>query len=159
MELIIATLIVLFAGTLYNIIPPYIKRKKTEISFRQSIVKTNLPIVAVKSGDMELHMLVDSGSDFSHIDKNILHDIKASKLEGSNKVHSIGGVITADYYFVNFDVKGENIDEICLATDFGEALKSTEEECGYKVHGILGIPFLINHNYILDFNNFIAYQQ
>lgn len=159
MEILAIVLLILFAGTLYNIIPPYIKRKKTKISFVDSLTKTGLPIIPVKSGNTQLYMLVDSGSDWSHIDKKVINGVKAKQLEGGNQISTLGGVVSAPFYQVELDVKGEKMQETCLALDFGEAFKSTEEEYGHEIHGILGMSFLEQHNYVLDFDKFIAYQK
>ena len=156
---VIFILLILIAGILYNIIPPYIKRKKTEIPFWNSILCTGLPIITIKSNDIELHMLVDSGSDMNHIDKKVLDKIEARELEGGSNISTLGGTVTAPYYSVELKVRGKKMQETCLAVDFGEALKTTEEELGYEIHGILGMSFLESHKYVLDFYNFVMYQK
>lgn len=55
---------------------------------------------------------------------------------------------------ISLSFGGQNSKALFSVIDTDKAIAQIQSETGVQIHGILGIPFLIDNKWILDFNNF-----
>lgn len=132
------------------------------MSFMESMNLIGLPIVTFFQGDKKFNFLLDTGSNRSIIDKNILSQVKHGDIIKTNSsLTGLGGTYD-DLYMcsISFYYKDReySYDEY-LIQDMKAVFDSIKEESGVKLHGILGATFFNKFKYILDFNNLIAYSK
>ena len=80
---------------------------------------------------------------FSVLELN--NDIAIMGIDGSTKnFRQVRGVIAFD---------GKQSDVTFSVVDAEKAISMVQNESGMQIHGILGMPFLIENKWILDFKN------
>ncbi len=50
-----------------------------------------------------------------------------------------------------FDFEGQNYTSIFSVLDVSDGMKHIQEESGVQIHGVLGIHFLVDYEWIIDF--------
>lgn len=137
-----------------------VKRKeKTKISFKEGLDLTEVPIVTFNCGNEKLHFLLDTGSNVSFLNKEVLKKIPHKKANiVSQTVGMEGKEVHTEHYRVTIGYKDQTFEEIFGVLDLSEAFKAVTGNSGIKVHGILGSKFFEKYKYILDFNELIAYR-
>lgn len=144
----------------FNLIENYMDNKKikNELSFKEAMDLTELPIVTFYNNGQKLNFLLDTGSNFSHINMAILPSLKYEELESGGTVYGIEGNqsrvkfcrMTVTYKDLEFT------DEFAMQ-DLSSTFDLLKQESGVQVHGILGSLFFKRYEYILDFEHLIAY--
>ena len=125
-----------------------------KISLQYPIDKIGLPLI-VTSSKPHLCFIIDTGAThnivFTYVYKE-LSDIftttqKTLSLMGidgvSNEVNQVEAVIA----FEDKDIKTS-----FSILDATRAVRQIQNEHGVQIHGILGIPFLTQNKWVLDFN-------
>ena len=132
------------------------------MSFMESMNLIGLPIVTFFQGDKKFNFLLDTGSNRSIIDENILPQIKHGDIRKTNSsLTGLGGtyenlcMCSLSFYYKD---KEYSYDEY-LIQDMKCAFDSIKKESGVNLHGILGAGFFNKFKYILDFNKLIAYSE
>lgn len=134
------------------------KDNKDVISFGPGFALTELPIISLYQGENHFNFLLDTGSNDSIIDSNILNKLEYDMsdkqnsligMEGNKEVVSICN-ITLSYNGVDFPYE-YNI------RDMSAAFGSIKTESGVTLHGIIGSKFFNKYKYVLDFESLIAY--
>jgi hypothetical protein len=134
------------------------KDNKDVISFGPGFALTELPIISLYQGENHFNFLLDTGSNDSIIDSNILDKLEYDMsdkqnslfgMEGNKEVVSICN-ITLSYNGVDFPYE-YNI------RDMSAAFGSIKTESGVTLHGIIGSKFFNKYKYVLDFESLIAY--
>jgi hypothetical protein len=135
------------------------QKEKTKISFKEGLDLTELPIVTFYQGAKKLHFLLDTGSNISYINKDVLKDIKAESLNASSCTFGVeGGAIETLHYLIKIGYKDQEFEEEFGAVDLSGAFGAIEKASGIKLHGIIGNRFFEKYKYILDFKELIAYR-
>lgn len=134
------------------------KNNKDVISFGPGFALTELPIISLYQGKEHFNFLLDTGSNDSIIDSNILNKLEYDMsdkqnsligMEGNKEIVSICN-ITLSYNGVDFPYE-YNI------RDMSAAFGSIKTESGVTLHGIIGSKFFNKYKYVLDFDSLIAY--
>ena len=134
------------------------KDNKDVISFGPGFALTELPIISLYQGENHFNFLLDTGSNDSIIDSNILDKLEYDMsdkqnslfgMEGNKEIVSICN-ITLSYNGVDFPYE-YNI------RDMSAAFGSIKTESGVTLHGIIGSKFFNKYKYVLDFDSLIAY--
>lgn len=125
-----------------------------KISLQYSIDKIGLPLI-VTSSKPHICFLIDTGAThnivFTYVYKE-LSDIFTTTQETlslmgidgvSNEVNQVEAVIAFD---------DKNIKTSFSILDATRAVLQIQNEHGIQIHGILGIPFLTQNKWVLDFN-------
>lgn len=138
-----------------------IKREKErpfEISFKQALDLTDLPVITLYQGDARYNMLIDSGSNRSYIDKSIVHKLIDVQSKDSKKVVSATS-ISHDVPFLSTQLSYKNytLDVTFGVMDLQEAFAEIKKESGVQLHGILGTDICTKYKYIIDFNDCLIY--
>ena len=127
----------------------------TSISLQNTINHIGLPLI-VTSSKPNLCFLIDTGAThnivFSCVHKDLPHYFQSTQdtsclmgIDGTtNEVRQVKAAISFD-------------DKVTTASfsvlDASSAVMQIQREHGVQIHGILGIPFLTQNKWILDFNN------
>ena len=145
--------ILLIVGLVYR----HYRLSDFTLNFHKSIVFTELPIVTLNSNGKSFNFLVDTGSNLSHLKLGVAEQMNSQKIETKMKSSIMtgnGNVEQYGYYDVTFDLsKKVKITQSFEIMD----LEETFANWGVEVHGILGVDFLVAHNYKIDFDLFKMY--
>ncbi len=121
-----------------------------------SLQKVGLPLILTSGKLKNLCFLIDTGSTqnflFDFIYEHFKEEFKL--LEGSYKAMGIEGHYK-EYPIIEatFNFEGTNYTSTFSVLSASEAIKQIQDETGAQIHGILGIPFLTENKWIIDFEN------
>lgn len=126
-----------------------------EISLKNSVDAIRMVLLNVKIGNQLLTFDIDTGSTenivFDYVSNQMNDDFNS--VDGTTKVFGIDG-----NYKENPHVEAVlNIGEKCFLTQFNvvnadQTVNNLQRDFGFQLHGILGIPFLLDNHCIIDFN-------
>lgn len=154
--LIISGLVI--SGILY--IAEYSKTKKSWISFREGLDLAELPIATFVSKGKKLNFLLDTGSNNSIIDVNVLNSIDHEVTGDTFNTIGIGGSGSTSYGCkLTIGYKNQEFNEDFNALDLKEVFGTIKSETGVNIHGILGNKFFEKYKYVIDFKDFRAYKK
>lgn len=125
------------------------------ISIANSIIHVGLPII-VTSTKPHLNFLVDTGASHNVIFSFVYEGLPNffTELDTERETFGIDGNI-----FTNKEVKAmitfgdKTSDTIFSIVNADDAVQHLQEQNGFQLHGILGVNFLTQNKWILDFNN------
>ena len=115
--------------------------------------KTGLPLIVVTCTDdtgtaRELCLLIDTGSTnnilFSFVYEHFQKNFKSLKEQGS-----IMGFEGQQHETPQIEA---TFDSIFSVLDVSDGMKHVQEDSGVQIHGVLGIHFLVDYEWIIDFN-------
>lgn len=126
-----------------------------EYSLKDSLDKVGMSLINVKVKDFILTFDIDTGST-----ENIVFDFVANQLsdvfctiDGSRKVFGIDGNYKENPQAETVITIGDK----CFLTQFDivnadQTIINLQNDYGFQLHGILGIPFLLKNHCVIDFN-------
>ena len=127
-----------------------------EISLKESIEAVRMTLLNVNVGNCQLTFDIDTGST-----ENIVFDFVSNQLrdvfkpvEGSSKVFGIDG-----NYKENPCVEAElSIGDKSFKVRFNavnadQTVINLQNDYGFQLHGVLGIPFLLDNHCVINFIN------
>lgn len=156
-EVIIILVIVVVASNIFNGVQDY-DRKKVEMSFKESMNLTELPIVTFYNGSTKLNFLLDTGANLCVINSRIIDSLNYKKLDEKGSVFGMeGNSVDIDYISMDFTYNSKSYSSSFQVVDIQEAFDRIKQESGVTVHGILGSKFFEEYKYVLDFKELIAY--
>ena len=115
--------------------------------------KVGLPLI-VTSSKPNLCFLIDTGATHNVIFSFVLESIKdsVSFVDSSNTIMGIEGNSTdVPQIEMSLELQDNESESIFSVLDANNAISKIQLESGIQIHGILGIPFLIQNEWILDF--------
>lgn len=128
-----------------------------EYSLKETIEKIGMTLIDVRVNGFKLTFDIDTGST-----ENIVFDYVYNQLndafnpiDGSTKVFGIDG-----NYVENPHAEAELlIGDKSILTQFNvvnadQTVINLQNDFGFQLHGILGIPFLVENHCVIDFNNY-----
>lgn len=133
-------------------------RRNEKVCFSNAFNKTDMPVVRLKCGNKDIHLLVDTGSDISYISPSALKIFKDEVV--SNKgVHTniVGGTASSENKTVEsvlpitFDSKTVN-EPFIAVNSLDSQFDHVRQIKGISIHGIIGTSFLKKHKAVIDFN-------
>lgn len=126
-----------------------------QYSIKEAIQKLCMPLVTAKVYGIDLTFLIDTGATHNVIASFVYEQIKnAFIITGeTNRVMGVDGIYQ-DVIIVNTTLE---IDRVELKSNFNvvemsDAVIQLQDETGLQLHGMLGIPFLIDNKIFIDFN-------
>lgn len=156
-EVIIILVIVVIAVIIINGVQDY-DRKKVEMSFKESMNLTELPIVTFYNGSTKLNFLLDTGANLCVINSRIIDSLNYKKLDEKGSVFGMeGNSVDIDYISMDFTYNSKSYSSSFQVVDMQEAFDRIKQESGVTVHGILGSKFFEEYKYVLDFKELIVY--
>lgn len=126
-----------------------------EISLTLSVNKLGLPLI-VTTGNPNFCFLIDTGAThnivFSYVYEEFPQYFSAS--QDSLCIMGIEGIkqeVNQVKASISFGKKESRVTFSVM--DANVAVLQIQKESGIQIHGILGIPFLVQNKWILDFKN------
>lgn len=123
-------------------------------TIQKTIEKCGLPLV-VTSVSPHLCFLVDTGASNNIIFSYVLEavSIEHTKLDNGNSLMGIdGNPINVPQIEVSVCFDNKTATSIFSVIDATATIAQIQKECGVQIHGILGIPFLVENEWVLNFN-------
>lgn len=160
-SLILKVVLILSLVVILAIIINHIEdKKKSFMSFRESLALAELPVVTFYQGDEKLNFLLDTGANISTIDQKVVNTITATFNEKISSTVGIGGrtnpLMNVD---IAFTYKGRDFSDTFQVADMTPVFGAIKESTGVTVHGLIGNSFMQKYKYILDFNEMVAYSK
>lgn len=126
-----------------------------KFSIATGILKLSMPLLDVKIGNLKLTFLIDTGATHNVIASFVYEQMKDVfvLLNDNNKMMGVEGnykktlVVEA---LVN--IEGTSKPTKFSVVNMDNTVIQLQEETGLQLHGMLGIPFLMDNKCILDFN-------
>lgn len=126
-----------------------------KIPIEYSLTKLGLPLIATSSKP-NLCFIIDTGATHNIVFSYVYEGIPQyfSALQDTSCLMGIEGTQQRTNQVeatISFDDKESRV--IFSVMDANAAILRVQKESGIQIHGILGIPFLTQNKWILDFNN------
>ena len=126
-----------------------------KIPIEYSLTKLGLPLI-VTSSKPNLCFLIDTGATHNIVFSYVYEGIPQyfSALQDTSCLMGIEGTQQRTNQIeatISFDDKESRVTFSVM--DANAAILQIQKESGVQIHGILGIPFLTQNKWILDFNN------
>ena len=135
-------------------------KKGTIMDFKSAVDLTGVPMITFTQGDKKYNFIVDTGSNVSYIKQAA--GMEYTPIEGSKETFiGAGGnnkeernksmlkLTRGDREF-NFRVR---------VADLSAALNDFQQTFGVHAHGLLGNDIMTDHQYCIDFKEFIIYER
>lgn len=157
MVVICAIILIITAAIITGILAG-IKKKNSEISFREAMDLVELPVITFYNGDRKINFLLDTGSNISYLNKSIVSSLVVESTgEESNIIGIEGNKVNCKICKMIIRRKNQEFEEEFSIADLDKAFRIVREESGVQIHGILGSRFFEKYKYVLDFKDYIAY--
>jgi predicted aspartyl protease len=156
--IIICVIILIITAAIITGILAGIKKKNSEISFREAMDLAELPVITFYNGDRKINFLLDTGSNISYLNKSIVSSLVVESTgEESNIIGIEGNKVNCKICKMIIRRKNQEFEEEFSIADLDKAFRIVKEESGVQIHGILGSRFFEKYKYVLDFKDYIAY--
>lgn len=143
-----------------KIIHKILNIRPNAMSFKESLDLAEMPVVTFYQGDKKINFLLDTGSNNCIIDSSFLKNIKYTMLEASTNIQGLeGNSQQAQVCTLSISYRNNTFSYPYVIQDMSTVFNSIKKETGVTVNGILGSSFFNTYNYILDFNELIAYRK
>lgn len=163
MSIIIKLLILgVFIASVYNLYYhiSIVRKNKNYISFKEAMELMELPVITFYVKDKKLHFLLDTGSNYSALNKNIIKTIEHKESEKKGQIYGIDGIIhEINYAEITLSYRDKKYQEEFQLIDLEDSFGRIKEEFGVTLHGIIGSAFMEKYKYVLDFKEMIAYSK
>lgn len=155
---IIAVFIILFGAVLWAYCTS--KSRYDYISFRESLDLTGLPIITFHQGKTKLNFIFDTGSNLSVIDKEVIKKLKLKETNKKCNITGIGGTSEVlNIVEINFKYKDNELNDYFQVLNMEDTLSIIKKSTGVTIHGLIGNNFMQKYNYVLDFDEMVAYSK
>lgn len=135
-----------------------VRKKSSEISFREAMDLAELPVITFYNGDKKINFLLDTGSNISYLNESIVPSlVTESTGEESNIIGIEGNKVNCKICKMIIRRKNQEFEEEFSTVDLDKAFSIVKKESGVQIHGILGSRFFEKYKYVLDFKDYIAY--
>lgn len=156
--IIICVLIMIIISLALNLIDLLTKKDKGCMSFKESLDLADLPIVTFINNGKKLNFLLDTGASASHINKSILSGLVYTHTNLSMDIIGMeGNPVSTEFCDIEIEYKGKKFGDTFGVSDLEEAFSSVKQSTGVQIHGILGNGFFQKYQYVIDFNELVAY--
>ena len=127
-----------------------------EFPLHYSLSRVGLPLI-ITSSKPSLCFLIDTGAShnvlFSFVYAELQHLLYALEIPNNTTIMGIDGStsnVSQVKGEITFEEKQSEVKFYVM--DATEAISRVQKESGIQIHGILGIPFLVENKWILDFS-------
>lgn len=124
-----------------------VRKKSSEISFREAMDLAELPVITFYNGDKKINFLLDTGSNISYLNESIVSSlVTESTGEESNIIGIEGNKVNCKICKMIIRRKNQEFEEEFSIADLDKAFSIVKKESGVQIHGILGSRFFENIN-------------
>ena len=120
--------------------------------------KTGLPLIVTSGKLKNLCFLIDTGAThnvlFTYVYEHFKSEFKLLS-EKQNIMGIEGHCKETPIIEATFDFEGSEYKSTFSVFDATEAIAQVQEETGVQIHGVLGVEFLIENKWIIDFDKLI----
>lgn len=143
-----------------SIINKVCPQDKGGISFKSAMDLCSLPVVTFYQGGQKLNFLLDTGSNDSIIDSNILAKVKHAKCDRTSILLGLEGEAKeVNICRISLEYSGREYVYDYLIKDMAAPFGSIKQQTGVVIHGLIGSSFFNRFKYVLDFAKLIAYSK
>ena len=132
---------------------------KNKISFFETLNLTGLPVITMESNNKKINLLLDTGSNASFINSQIVDELYSIELIGEQQF--VTGINNKEcetkQYNIELLYNGNTFVNEFKAFDFKASFGHIMEKTGVNIDGIIGSDFLKKYKYIIDYKELIAY--
>ena len=127
---------------------------KMEFPLTYGLRKTGLPLILTSGKLKNVCFLIDTGSTHNSI-FSFVYDHFKDEFQIQEEMQKTMG-IEGNYQEcqtveATFNFEGTDYTSTFIIMDATSAMDQVQEETGIQIHGILGIQFLLEHKWIIDF--------
>lgn len=160
LSILIAILIIIMSVLVNNFVQ-YKEINNKKISFFESLKLIGLPLITMESNGIDVNFLLDTGSNKSFIDINLVDMLNSSLIEGREA--TVTGINNKSskttIYNLELDYKDNHFENEFQAFDFEPTVGHLKKSKGIIINGIIGSDFLEKYGYIIDYNDYTAYNK
>ena len=124
--------------------------------------KTGLPLILTSGKLKNLCFLIDTGSTHNSLFDFVYNHFKDEfkLLEDTQSIMGIEGHYQeVPMIEATFNFEGKDYTSTFSVLEANEAVRKVQEETGVQIHGVLGVQFLIENKWIIDFNKCNIYDE
>lgn len=136
------------------------KRMKYPIHF--GLEKAGLPLILTTDNPKNLCFLIDTGSTNNVIFDFVYQHFKQlfTETTESQNIMGIDGSLKPSF-IVNADLQFDDLRYKApfVVLEANDAITQVQAETSIQIHGILGIPFLIDNKCMIDFDKLIIFSR
>lgn len=128
-----------------------------EFPLTLGLQKAGLPLILTSGKLKNLCFLIDTGSTHNSLFDFVYNHFKEEFkiLEGTQSLMGIEGQYKETPIIeATFNFEGKDYTSTFSVLDASEAIKQVQEETGIQIHGMLGTQFLLENNWIMDFETY-----
>lgn len=128
-----------------------------EFPLALGLQKATLPLILTSGKLKNLCFLIDTGSTHNSLFDFVYNHFKGEfkLLEETCRTIGIEGQYKeAPIIEATFNFEGRDYTSTFSVLDASEAIKQVQDETGIQIHGVLGVQFLIENKWIIDFEKF-----
>ncbi|MCD8184436.1 MAG: hypothetical protein LUE99_16700 [Bacteroides sp.] len=131
-----------------------------EFPLTLGLQKVGLPLILTSGKLKNLCFLIDTGSTHNTLFDFVYNHFKDEfkLLEETQYIMGIEGHYKETHIIeATFNFEEKDYTSIFSVLDASEAIKQTQNETGIQIHGVLGVQFLIENKWTIDFNKHQIY--
>lgn len=154
-DIIICLLLVVVLAALCNFIESVKRAQNYRVSMKESMDLIGLPVITMTNNKMKLNLLVDTGCDFSRIDKSIVESLECKSLDDKRNVITMSGEEMEGLGSCSIQLKYKKaiFEDDFEILDLEQAFSFVKKSTGVQLHGIIGSNFLSKYGYVLNFKD------
>lgn len=125
-----------------------------EFPLTLGLQKIGLPLIMTSGRLKNICFLIDTGATHNILFKFVYEHFKKEFkiLKGKQSIMGIEGHYKESPIIeATFNFEGTDYTSTFSVVDASDAVAQIQEETGMQIHGILGIPFLVENEWIVDF--------
>lgn len=164
LKILISLLIVCAALIVAHIVDRVRIIERNKMSFMEAFNLTEMTIVTFFNNGKKLNFLLDTGSNDAYISQSASEieglTFESIATEGTRVTGSVGTCTCVEAIRIPLTYKDNTYStDLFVLESLDEAFKDIKESNGVQLHGILGTLFLQKHNFVLDFDELVAYKK
>lgn len=136
-------------------------RNTLKMSFKEALDLTNIPIITFTNNERKLNFILDTGADYSYINKSALNGLSFKSGDDSLSVHGVTEMHTSQETCKSCTMQikyhKETYDCSFYIMNLDDSFRFIKEANGVTVHGVLGSKFFEKYKYVLDFEKLAVY--
>ena len=153
------------AAFIVTVIMDIRKKKKTSLTFKDSIKAIGLPVVSLRfktsntNDTIVYNFIVDTGSTVNVINTSYVNDLQFEDIKVNTELYGIGGNSgDSKRYRLYFYDENNLYSGDFIVKDLSASLDYIGETTGHTIHGLVGTGFLEEFKYKIDFSKHQLYK-